>query len=108
MPFQIRLFLTLPLILVTLLVLRSGPASADWVQINKTDEGVTTYADPATIRSKGDQVKMCHLFDYTTPQINKGGNTHLSVKLQNEYDCAEERIRLLTAVRRSRLRSMTM
>jgi hypothetical protein len=54
----------------------------------------TTYADPSTIRRKGELVKMWRLFDYNTIQT-KAGISFLSSKGQHEFDCAEERSRVL-------------
>lgn len=97
MPVHIRLFLTLPLTSITLLVLlSSGPAYAEWVQIDTTDEGMSTYVDPTTIRRKGDLVKMWHMFDEKIAD-NFRGSTFLSIRAQNEYDCAEERSRRLAS-----------
>jgi hypothetical protein len=50
--------------LITLLVLTSGSAEAEWMSITKTEEGTTVYADPDTIRRKGDLVKMWELYDF--------------------------------------------
>ena len=45
------------LFLITLLVLSSSPAYAEWVEIGGNDQiGMTTYADPGTIRRNGDLV----------------------------------------------------
>ena len=79
------------LLLITLLLLSSSPAYAEWVVVDKNDDG-TTYIDPDTIRRKGNLVKMWHLFDYKTTRI-VAGNLSLSSKAQSEYDCAEERFR---------------
>lgn len=94
-------FLPLPLAyvlgfgaLITLLVLNSGPAYAEWVAIGATDDGMTTYADPSTIRRTGDLVKMWALYDFKTIRTVEG-KSYLSYKVQREYDCAEERIRYL-------------
>ena len=46
------------LLLIALLVLSSGPAYAEWVAIGSTDDGMTAYADPDTIRRKEEMVKM--------------------------------------------------
>jgi hypothetical protein len=89
MPFHIRPFLTLPLALITLLVLRSGPAYAEWVLIDKTEQGMYTYVDPDSIRRTGDLVEMWHMLDLTTA-INISGNPSLSVKAQRQYDCPKE------------------
>lgn len=93
MPFHIRPFLTLPLALITLLVLSTASAYAEWVQIDKTDEGMSTYVDPTTIRRKGDLVKMWHMFDEKIADTFRGS----TFRAQNEYDCAEERSRRLAS-----------
>ncbi len=110
MPFTLRLyrcfpvpFLKLPLAyvlgfgaLITLLVLNSGPAYAEWVAIGYSESlgGYTVYVDPDTIRRKGDLVKVWALTDYTTLQT-VGDSSFLSSKAHNEFDCAEERQREL-------------
>lgn len=68
------------LILIMLLVLSCGPAYAEWVEVsaNKT-AGVIAYADPDTIRRKGNLVKMSSLFDLQTTQTVRG-NSYLSIK----------------------------
>jgi hypothetical protein len=97
-------FLTLPLAyflgfgsLITLLLLSSGPAYAEWVSIGANNQrGRTVYTDPDTIRLKGDVVTMWSLNDYKTIQT-MGSTSYLSYKVQTEYDCAEERIRKLAS-----------
>jgi len=86
------------LLLITLLVLSNSPAYAEWVSIEKIDgAGLTAYADPDTIRRKGELVKMWSLFDFQIMQYVEGIPS-LSKKGQSEYDCAEERLRLLALV----------
>jgi hypothetical protein len=83
------------LILIMLLVLSYGPAYAEWVEVSANKKaGVIAYADPDTIRRKGDLVKMWSLFDLKTTQT-VGGNSYLSIKTQQTYDCAEDRSRAL-------------
>jgi len=97
-------FLTLPLAyflgfgsLITLLLLSSGPAYAEWVSIGANNQGGrTVYTDPDTIRLKGDVVTMWSLNDYKTIQT-MGSASYLSYKVQTEYDCAEGRIRKLAS-----------
>ena len=78
------------LLLITLLVLSSGPAYAEWMSLGASDSGTTVYADTATIRREGDLVKMSVLFDFKTMQT-KADVSYLSAKAQMEYDCAEQR-----------------
>jgi hypothetical protein len=81
--------------LITLLVLSSGPAYAEWVSSSANNQsGRTVYTDPDTVRLKGDVVTMWSLNDYKTKQ-RMGNTSYLSYKVQTEYDCAEERIRKL-------------
>jgi len=83
------------LFLVTLVLLSSGPAYAEWVKVSDGDEaGRTVYVDPATIRRNSNLVKMWQLYDYKTVQT-VGGIRFLTAKEQWEFDCAEERGRVL-------------
>lgn len=86
------------LLLIILLFLSSAPAYAEWVSVSSSETlgGYTAYLDPDTIRRKGHLVKMWVLFDFKTIQT-VAGNSHLSVKVQDEYDCTKERSRELAS-----------
>jgi hypothetical protein len=92
-------FLKLPLVytslfglLITLLLLSSGPAYGEWVWIDKDAQaGSTLYVDFDTIRRKGDLVKLWALYDIDTVKAD----SPLSFKELREFDCTEERHRLL-------------
>ena len=102
MPFSIHPFHRLPLtsylglwLLITLLVLSSGPAFAEWASLFRNDDtGETIYVDKDTIRHKEDVVTWWELEDFKTVQT-VGGIRFLSAKLQWEFECAEERMRML-------------
>ena len=80
------------LLLITFLLLSSGPAYAEWVSVAEADDGMTVYVDRDTIRRKGNLVEMWLLYDYKT--VRAGEQHHIvSVKMQSEYDCPEERFR---------------
>jgi hypothetical protein len=104
MPFSIRPYRRLSLTyflgfwsLIILLVLSSGPAYAEWVAIGGNDQiGMTTYVDRATIRRNSNLVKIWQLNDFKTVQTVEG-NSFLSTKKRREFNCAEERIRILAA-----------
>jgi len=96
-------FLTLPLAyvvgfgaLITLLMLNTGPASAEWVAIGSSESlgGYTVYVDPDTIRRTGDLVKVWALTDYTSRQT-VADRSFLSSKAHHQFDCTEERQREL-------------
>ena len=83
------------LVLIILLFLNSGAAYAEWVKVSDSDEaGKTVYVDPATIRRNSNLVKMWQFYDYKTVQT-VGGNRFLTVEEQWEFDCVEERSRVV-------------
>ena len=83
------------LFLVTLVLLSSGPAYAEWVKLSDGDDAErTVYVNPATIRRNSNLVKMWQLYDYKTVQT-VGGIRFLTAEEQWELDCAEERGRVL-------------
>ena len=55
---------------------------------------MTIYADPGTIRRKGNLVKVWHVNDFKTVQIVKG-NSYLSIKTQHQQDCTGDCERIL-------------
>ena len=68
-----------------------GSAAAAWVQVGVADDGMVVYADPATIRKSGSDVKMWVLLDYKTAEKDDSGKPYLSAKLLHDYDCKDER-----------------
>ena len=96
------LFLKLPItyvsgfwVLVTLLVLSSGPVCAEWELVSGDDAAkLTVYVDRDTIQRKGNLATMWQLYDYRTIQT-VAGDSLLSIQRHNEYDCTAERTRML-------------
>jgi surface-adhesin protein E len=83
------------LLLLTLLVLSSGPVYAEWVEVGgKVEEGLTVYLELDTISRSGDVVKMWELWDFKTTRTDPKP-PHMSVKSQREIDCIKKRGRLL-------------
>jgi hypothetical protein len=79
--------------LLVLVILVASPAYAEWTPISSNDE-FTTYVDGATIRRNGNLAKMWPLIDYKT--VKKSNyDSYLSSKMQMEYDCKEEKSRML-------------
>jgi hypothetical protein len=72
----------------------SGGAMAAWVPFG-SDEFGNTYVDPATLFRAGDKAKMWHLVDFNNVQTKPSGKRYISEKSQYEYDCKEDRARLL-------------
>ena len=65
----------------------SGSVMAEWVKVDTTQLG-TIYVDPSTIRATGNKVKMWDMIDL---------NTAGSFKTKYEYDCKEDKARMLAA-----------
>ena len=57
--------------LFTLVVLRSGPAYAEWVVVSGDESGTTAYVDPGTIRRNGDLVKMWTRYDSILERLGR-------------------------------------
>jgi hypothetical protein len=93
-PFPI-LLRTYPLgfwLLITLLVLWSGPGYGEWVALGHSDSGTTAYVDTGTLRPDGNHIRMWILYDFKTTHTAAGGS-FFSSKAQSEYDCAVARHR---------------
>ena len=103
MPFSIRPHRRLPLTylsgfrsLIALLLLSCVSAYAEWVKVaGNEQEDMTVYVNPDTMSRKDEMVKMWVLFDFKTTQTVEG-HLVLSIKGQEEYDCAGTRRRVLT------------
>lgn len=82
-----------------LLAVMSNSAMAGWVNLgmssSRSDKTFTNYADPATIRKTGNNVKMWDLLDFVSVQNEGANKPYMSLKAQSEYDCKKERHRLL-------------
>jgi hypothetical protein len=105
MPFSIRPCRRLPLasfmgfwLLLTLLLLCSGPAYAEWVALGGSDSGTTVYVDRDTSLPKGKVMKMWILYNFTRGRT-VGGESYFSNKVHGEYDCAQARHRTLVDMR---------
>jgi hypothetical protein len=79
---------------MVLLAVVSGNAAAEWIPAGRNNL-LTAYYDPATIREAGDRVEMVHLYDFNAPKQSAIGDTYFSSVETNEYDCKEERIKIL-------------
>lgn len=94
-PRQPRTYLWRFALLLMLLMLSTGPVYAEWVLTSGDDEvGLKVYVDPESIRRKGSSAKMWQLFDYQTVQT-VAGDSLLSIKRYNEFDCTDARTRML-------------
>lgn len=77
------------LFLVCLMML-AGSAWAEWVVFGETDTA-TSYFDPATIRKDGNMRRVWELQDLR----KRGRGGEMSRRMRYEYDCKQERMRIL-------------
>ena len=85
------------LLLGLMLLATAGAAGAGWTDVGSTGDGTDDfihYVDRATIRKSGNLVKMWNLKNYKTVRT-LAGYSLLSMMTQEEYDCMEEKRRLL-------------
>jgi len=80
-------------ILMLLLAIVSSSAVAEWTKVDlpSLKDGITSYIDLTTITKAGNKVKMWQLHNHESA---KAGDERLSIKIQKEYDCNEEKIRI--------------
>ena len=98
-------FIKLPLVyfcgfgsLITLLVLSSGPAYAEWVSLGESDSGTAVYVNRDTSLPKGKLMKMWVLYSFRRVRTVAGGS-YFSNKVQREYNCAQAYHRTLVDMR---------
>jgi hypothetical protein len=83
-----------------LLLAASGScAMADWVKVTDSMEGkVNHYIDPATLRKMGSLMQVVTLTDYQEVQTISDTQRFMSVKMRDEFNCAEQSGRHLSLV----------
>ena len=81
------------LLMGLMLLMTATAARAEWTIAGGNDNYIA-YADRATIRRNGNLVKMWNLLDYKTVQTVAGWS-YLTQSAQQEYDCKEEKKRIL-------------
>jgi hypothetical protein len=74
-----------------LLALASGHASADWVSMGDVGDA-ELFVDQATIVRGGDKVTMWSVSNLKMPH-SANGASYVSLKRQDEFDCAGSRMR---------------
>lgn len=81
------------------LALTACGAMADWIKVSEAPDGkVSYYVDPATMRKMGALMQVVTLTDYQQPQVISDTQRFLSVKMQDEFNCAQRSGRHLTLV----------
>lgn len=87
------------LLLSLMLAVVSSSAMAEWVEImSSPEDGITLYADPATIRMSGNIAKMQGLADLKMGEKGPDNKLIYSLVSQMEFDCKKEQVRVLNHV----------
>jgi hypothetical protein len=82
-------------IFLLLLVFVYSNAAADWSRVRVSDDGnATAYMDRSTILKEGGKARMWALLDFRLAKTS-GGETYLSTRQHDEFDCQKRKIRLL-------------
>jgi hypothetical protein len=88
-----KLLITLTLILI------STSAMAEWkylASVTTEDKGFYVFADLSSIRKTAYGFRMWVLFDHKKRQVSAGGGKYLSDISLHEFDCKDEKTRILT------------
>ena len=83
---------------VILPMLYSGTAMADWTPVGQANEIYAAFADKATIHRNGSAATMHGLYDFRKQDFTLEGLGLYSTAVLREYDCAERKVRLLSAI----------
>jgi hypothetical protein len=82
--------------LLAFLFISSTSAHAEWrlIRYAEGSGGFVIYVDPSSLLRQGDLVKVGVLYDFKFVQAIKS-KSHLSATWQQQFDCAEHRVRHL-------------
>lgn len=73
-------------------------AAADWTGVGRANEIYAAYADRDSIRRQGSVATMHGLYDFRRQDFTPEGRALYSTAVLREYDCAGQRVRLLSSI----------
>ena len=82
-------------ILILALSLVSGTALAEWTELQKFDDGMRVFVDPASARRSGDHAQVIHLVRWSEPQLDPDSPPYRSTIVRTTYDCVAKREKYL-------------
>ncbi len=83
--------------LALLLASVSASSLAEWTEIEKFDDGMRVFVDPATVHRTGDTAQLLHLVRWGEPQLEPGSPNYLSTVVRSTYDCIGKREKYLAS-----------
>ena len=82
---------------ILFLLLASTNVFAEWTPVTRTLAYIG-YSDKSTKIRSGDMVRIWEMKNYSLPQPTTSGRKYLSVKIETEYDCINQRYKFLTQI----------
>ena len=73
----------------------NGAACAEWIEIDRFDDGMRVYVDRATAKRNGDTAEVMHLVRWAEPQQDEGLPPYRSTVVRTLYDCQNKHERYL-------------
>jgi len=73
-------------------------AQAEWVEIQKFDDGMRAFVDQATAQRSGDTAQVTHLVNWGEAQEEEGIYPYRSTIVHTSYDCVGKREKYLGSV----------
>ena len=72
------------------LALLNGAALAEWVEIEKFEDGIRVFVDHTSLRRSGDTAQLEHLVRWSEPQRDEGLPPYLSTIVHTTYNCTSK------------------
>ena len=79
------------------LALLNGAALAEWVEIEKFEDGIRVFVERSSVRRSGDTAQLEHLVRWSEPQRDEGLPPYLSTSVRTAYDCIGKREKYLAS-----------
>ena len=79
------------------LALLNGAALAEWVEIERFEDGIRVFVERSTVRRSGDTAQLEHLVRWSEPQRDEGLPAYLSTIVRTAYDCIGKREKYLSS-----------
>jgi hypothetical protein len=84
-------------VLTLALALLNGAALAEWVEIEKFEDGIRVFVERSGVRRSGDKAQLEHLVRWSEPQRDEGLPPYLSTTVRTAYDCIGKREKYLSS-----------
>ena len=89
--------LTKRIVLALSLAVLSSGALAEWVEIQKFEDGMRVFVDHATASRSGDTAQVMHLVRWGEPQQDDENHPYRSTIVLTAYDCASKHEKYLSS-----------